>query len=80
MALPRDLVPGQGVTWVGPPDAEGLVAPDERGFFVSHDGAEPGDGYVVEFPGDRIFCCRRTDVRPDPSPPVAQRRRHRATS
>lgn len=79
MALPRGLVSGQGLTWVGPTlddEAGLLVRPGERGVFVDYDGHRPGDGYVVEFPGGRVFCCRRSDVEPDPRPPVPVHRTH----
>lgn len=79
MALPRDLVEGQGLTWTGPSHEEPAVLPGERGIFVSYDGHGPDDGYVVDFPGGRNFCCRRSDVTPDPGSPVQVNRRHNST-
>jgi hypothetical protein len=79
VALPHDLVPGQAVTWVGPPLAEpdGLTMKvGERGLFVDYDGQ--WDQYVVTFPGGRAFCCGATDVEPDPRAPARVIRRHHA--
>jgi hypothetical protein len=79
VALPRDLAPGEPVTWVGPPldDASGLaVQVGERGVFLDHDG-DP-EQYVVSFPGGRVFCCLAADVEPDPPEPPRRYRRHGA--
>lgn len=79
MVLPRDLVTGQGLTWIAPrrPPPEGDVAqPCDRGVFLDYEG--DADHYVVEFE-KAIFCCAADDVRPDPRPAVPVTRRHNAT-
>ena len=78
MALPRDLVLGQALTWVGPrlPLEPDVVTTGDRGVFLDYEG-DPAH-YVVEF-GAAIFCCAADDVRPDPRPPVPVTRRHNAT-
>lgn len=79
MALSRAPVPGQGVTWVGPTSPEaGLVQPGDRGVFIDYDGQAPDGGYVVKFPGGRVFCCQQSDVQPDARPPVPVHRRHKS--
>jgi hypothetical protein len=75
MALPRGLVAGQGLTWIGDPAPDGAVTPGDRGVFLDYDG--DAGSYVVEF-GDSMFCCDAADVRPDPRPPVPVTRRHNA--
>jgi hypothetical protein len=75
MALPRGLVAGQGLTWVGSPPSDGVVAPGDRGSFVDYDG-DP-ESYVVHF-NNAMFCCDASEVRPDARPPVAVKRRHNA--
>jgi hypothetical protein len=75
MALPRGLVADQGLTWVGAPASDGLVAPGDRGSFIAYEG-DP-ESYVVQF-NDTMFCCDAADVRPDPRPPVPVTRRHNA--
>lgn len=75
MALPRGLVEGQGLTWIGAEEQDGPAAPGDRGRFVDYDGGP--ESYVVEF-GAGLFCCEASDVRPDARPPVAVTRRHKA--
>lgn len=75
MALPRGLVAGQGLTWVGAPAPDGVVAPGDRGSFIDYEG-DP-ESYVVQF-NKATFCCGATDVHPDARPPVPVRRRHQA--
>jgi hypothetical protein len=75
MGFSDELVRGQALTWTGPPCADPVVLPGERGVFVDYDGREADDGYVVDFPEGRSFCCRRTDVTPDPQPVRGTRRR-----
>jgi hypothetical protein len=78
VVLPRDLVPGQGLTWIGPrlPSRAGdVVQPGDRGSFLDYEG-DP-EHYVVQF-GAATFCCGAEDVRPDPRPPAPITRRHNA--
>ena len=75
MALPRGLVAGQGLTWVGSPPSDGVVAPGDRGSFIDYDG-DP-ESYVVQF-NNAMFCCDASEVRPDARPPVPVNRRHNA--
>jgi hypothetical protein len=78
MALPKGLVAGQRLTWIGsplpPPDAH-VVSAGDRGIFVDYEG--DSDHYVVDFNG-ALFCCAAGDVRPDPRPPAVDKRRHRS--
>jgi hypothetical protein len=73
--LPRGLVAGQGVTWVGSAPPDGLVGPGDRGEFITYDGDD--ESYVVEF-NATIFCCDASDVQADPRPPIRVERRHNA--
>lgn len=74
MAQERDLIPGQGLTWIADWSDETQVAPGERGICLDHDGREPDADLVVEFPNNRVFCCRPSDVRPDPRTVESDRR------
>jgi hypothetical protein len=75
MVLPRGLVAGQGLTWVGRSPSDGVVAPGDRGSFIDSDG-DP-ESYVVQF-NDALFCCDASEVRADARPPVPVKRRHNA--
>ena len=77
MAMATELAPGTGLTWTGPACPDPPVSAGERGVFVGYDGRGPDDGYVVSFRGGRHFCCRRSDVTPDPRPDHRVTRRHR---
>ena len=78
MVLPRDLVPGQPLTWVGTrllsPERD-VVQPGDRGVFLDYEG--DAEHYVVEFE-NAVLCCAAADVRADPRPPVPITRRHNA--
>ena len=73
--LPRRLVAGQALTWVGAPAEGGAVQPDDRGVFIDYEGDE--GSYVVDFNG-AMFCCAASDVRVDPRDAVRVGRRHNA--
>ena len=75
MALPRGLVAGQGLTWVGSPPSDGVVAPGDRGSFIDYDGDL--ESYIVQF-NNAMFCCDASEVRADARPPVPVKRRHNA--
>ncbi len=79
MVLPRDLVTGQGLTWIGPrlpPPEDDVVQAGDRGVFLDYEG--DAEHYVVEFKNE-VFCCAADDVQPDRRPPVPVTRRHNAT-
>lgn len=78
MVPPTERVPGQSVTWVGPPrppPEQDLVRAEDTGEFVADEGDR--DHCVVEFNG-AVFCYRASDVRAEPRPPVPQHPRHHA--
>jgi hypothetical protein len=75
MALPRGLVAGQGLMWVGRSPSDGVVAPGDHGAFIDYDG-DP-ESYVVQF-NNAMFCCDASEVLADARPPVLVKRRHNA--
>ena len=79
VVLPRNLVAGQRLTWIGrrlPPPARDLVQPGDMGVFVDYEGDR--DHYVVEFNG-AMFCCAASDVRAEPRPAAPEKRTHKGT-